>query len=85
MAVRKEILHNLIDQLNEADRKTVLDFMLYLIDRSEKKPEFWKAVDASEPDDIPLNREEKEQLESEEGYITGEDAKREFGLQVDLP
>jgi hypothetical protein len=84
MAVRKEVLHNLIDQLNEADRKTVLDFMLYLIDRS-KKPDFWKAVDAAEPEDIPLNREEKEQLESDEGYITGEEAKREFGLQVDLP
>lgn len=29
--------------------------------------------------------EELRQLNSDAGYVTGEEAKREFGLQVDLP
>ncbi|MGR5970777.1 hypothetical protein ACT7C1_33845 [Bacillus paranthracis] len=37
------------------------------------------------PDHEPLSTQEIEQLNSEEGYVSGEDAKREFGLQIDLP
>ncbi len=36
-------------------------------------------------DEEPLTEEELRQLNSNAGYVTGEEAKREFGLQVDLP
>ena len=39
----------------------------------------------AEPDYEPLSKQELKQLNSEEGYVSGEDAKIEFGLQADLP
>lgn len=36
-------------------------------------------------DDESLTAEELRQLNSDTGYATGEEAKREFGLQVELP
>lgn len=80
MAVRKEDLHNLIEKLGEADKKTVFDFMKYLIDRSEKKPSFWKAIDEAEPDDVPLSQGEKDQLKSDDEYVSWEQAKHELEL-----
>ncbi len=83
--VRKEDIHILVDRLQEYDQKTVFDFLQYLIDRSEKKPACWAEIDKAEPDGQPLTEEELRQLKSGTGYVTGEEAKREFGLQVDLP
>jgi uncharacterized short protein YbdD (DUF466 family) len=39
----------------------------------------------SEPDEEPSTEEELHQLNSDTGYVTGEETKREFGLQADLP
>ena len=85
MVVRKEDIHNLVERLPEDDQKTVFDFIQYLLDRSKKKPEGWEQIDQADPDDEPLSEAELRQLNSDSGYVTGEDAKREFGLQVDLP
>jgi len=85
MVVRKEDIHNLVERLREHDQKTVFDFLQYLIDRSEKKPVGWAEIDQAKPDEEPLTKEEHRQLNSDAGYVTGEEAKREFGLQVDLP
>lgn len=85
MAIRKEDLYKMIDGLNNADKKAAFDFMQFLIERSKKKPVHWQAIDELNPDDEPLTEEEKQQLQSGDGYISGEDAKREFGLQIDLP
>lgn len=49
-----------------------------------KKPEGWEQIDQADPDDEPLSEEELRQINSDNGYVTGEEAKREFGLQVDL-
>lgn len=84
MVIRKEDIHSLIERLPEDDQKTVFDFMQYLINRS-KKPDCWKKIDQATPDDEPLTEEELRQLNSDTGYVTGEEAKNEFGLQVDLP
>lgn len=84
MAVRRDDIVSLIDKLQEKDQKTVFDFVQFLVERSEK-PAGWAAIDNADPDDEPLTEEELRQLNSEEGYLTGEEAKREFGLQVDLP
>jgi hypothetical protein len=85
MAVRKEDIHNLVERLPEDDQKTVFDFMQYLLNRSTKNPDGWEKIDQADPDDEPLTEEELRQLNSKAGYATGEEAKREFGLQVDLP
>lgn len=77
MVVRKDDLHNLIDRLQEP-----FDFLQYLIERSERKLLNWEEMDRQEPDDEPLSEEELRQLKSDAGYVSGEDAKREF---VDLP
>ncbi|MHB8126132.1 MAG: hypothetical protein ACYDEJ_10910 [Desulfitobacteriaceae bacterium] len=85
MVVRKEDIHNLVERLPEDDQKTVFDFMQYLLNRSTKKTDCWEKIDQADPDDEPLTEEELRQLNSDAGYVTGEEAKREFGLQVDLP
>ncbi|OPX91075.1 MAG: hypothetical protein A4E53_00764 [Pelotomaculum sp. PtaB.Bin104] len=85
MVVRKEDIHILVERLKEHDQKTVFDFLQYLIERSEKKPAGWAEIDKAKPDDKPLTEEEHRQLNSDAGYVTGEEAKREFGLQVNLP
>lgn len=85
MAVKKEELHNLIERLEGPDQKTAFDFLKYLIDRSETKPESWEKIDKAKPDDDPLTEEELRQLNCDDGYISGEEAKREYGLQTELP
>ncbi|WP_243293177.1 hypothetical protein [Bacillus sp. FJAT-47783] len=85
MAIRKEDLYRLVDCLDQQDQKAAFDFLDFLIQRSKQKPKHWEQVDMADPDDQPLSKQELEQLNSEEGYVSGEDAKREFGLQVDLP
>ncbi|WP_223070440.1 hypothetical protein [Paenibacillus caui] len=85
MVVRKDDLHSLVERLQEPDQKTALDFLQYLIDRSERNPLSWEEIDRQEPDEEPLTEEELRQLKSDAGYVSGEVAKREFGLQVDLP
>lgn len=85
MVVRKEDIHDLVERLPEEDQKTVFNFMQYLLNRSTKKPDGWEEIDQADPDDEPLTKEELCQLNSDAGYVTGEEAKREFGLHVVLP
>jgi hypothetical protein len=85
MAIRKKDLYHLVDRLDQQDEKVAFDFLEFLIQRSKKKPEYWEKVDKAGPDNDPLSKQELEQLNSSKGYVSGEDGKREFGLQVDLP
>lgn len=85
MAIHKDELYRLIDRLDRQDEKAAFDFLEFLVQRSKKKPESWEKIDKAEPEQEPLSKQELEQLNSDEGYISGEDAKIEFGLQVDLP
>lgn len=85
MAIRKEELYRMIDRLDQQDKKAAFDFLEFLVQRSKRKPADWEKIDRAEPDEEPLSKLELEQLKSEEGYVSGEDGKREFGLQVDLP
>ncbi|MGD6968351.1 hypothetical protein ACQCVP_18125 [Rossellomorea vietnamensis] len=86
MAVRKEDLFRMVDSLSKEDKKAALDFIEFLVERSKnKKPQSWQDIDELDSDDETLTDEERKQLNSEEGYVSGEDAKREFGLQIDLP
>jgi len=85
MVVRKEDIHNLVERLPEDDQKTVFDFMQYLLNRTTKTPSDWEKIEQADPDDEPLSKEELRQLNSDSGFVTGEEAKCEFNLQVDLP
>ena len=86
MAIRKDESDRKMEAVSNQDKKAAFDFIELLIERSKnKKPITWLEIDELENDSEPLTEEELEQLESKEGYISGEDAKREFGLQVDLP
>lgn len=84
MAIPKEDLHKLIECLPDRDQKTVFDFLQFLLNRSEK-PSSWDAIDKAALDCEPLTREELRQLESQEGFISREEANREFKLQINLP
>jgi hypothetical protein len=84
MAIQKDDLIRLIDKLQKNDQKSVCDFIQFLVKRSEKSV-FWEGIDSTDPDDEPLTEEELQQLSSKEGYLKGEEARHEFGLQVDLP
>ncbi|PFB52377.1 hypothetical protein CN404_20465 [Bacillus thuringiensis] len=85
MAIRKDELYQLIDRLDRQDEKAAFDFLEFLVQRSKKKPNDWEKIDMADSDHEPLSTQEIEQLNSEEGYVSWEDAKREFGLQIDLP
>jgi hypothetical protein len=86
VAIRKDDLLKMVESLSNEDKKAAFDFMEFLIERSKKKkPKAWQEIDELQSDDEKFNEQELEQLENEDGYISGEDAKREFGLQVDLP
>ena len=84
MAIRKEELYR-CRPFDRQDEKAAFDFLEFLVQRSKKKSEDWEKIDKAEPDHEPLSKQELEQLNSEEGYVSGEEGKREFGLQVDLP
>jgi hypothetical protein len=60
---RKAQLHHMVDNLKEQDERMVYDFLHYLIQRYRNP--YYK-IDQLEPDDIPLNEEERAQLDSGE-------------------
>ena len=83
MSISNEDLFKLINVLPEESKRSVYDFVKFLA-ADHSRPD-WDEIMKMEPDDIPLSEEELRQLNSDAGFVTGEDAKREFGLQVDLP
>ncbi|MED3324946.1 hypothetical protein P4377_26430 [Bacillus thuringiensis] len=85
MAIRKDDLYQLIGRLDRQDEKAAFDFLDFLVQRSKKQSNDWEKIDMADPDHEPLSKQELDPLHSEEGYVSGEDAKREFGLQIDLP
>ena len=86
MSMRKEDLVEMVESLDNEDRKAALTFIEFLKERAKNKtPEAWQKINELEKDYEPLSKEELCQYESEEGYISGEVAKDEYGLQVDLP
>lgn len=83
MAVNKKDVIKLFDLLPEEAMQSAFDYLQFLSIR-HTRPD-WKEIDKLEPDTEPLTEEEIRQMKSDAGYITGEEAKNAFGLQVDLP
>ncbi len=82
MAVNKEDVMKLFDQLPEKEKQSAFDYIQFLAIKD--RPD-WNEIAQLEPDDIPLSDEELQQLNANEGYITGSEANHEFKLKVDLP
>ncbi|MED0675268.1 hypothetical protein ABEV55_14700 [Aneurinibacillus thermoaerophilus] len=83
MAVSKEDVIKLFELLPEDAKQSAFDYLQFLSIRYTRPN--WTEIDKMEPDTEPLTEEEIRQMKSDAGYVTGEEAKREFGLQVDLP
>jgi len=66
------------EELLKSKGNTIVKFLY-----ERNKPESWTTIDQLKPDAEPLSKEEIEQLESQEGHMTGEDANREY--KTDLP
>jgi hypothetical protein len=81
---KDEALLKLFHQLPETDQKSTFDFMQYLAHRKQQTE--LERFYANLPEvDEPFSEEELRQLNSDEGFVSGEEAKREFSLKVDLP
>lgn len=76
VSIRKKELQQMFDRLEDRDKKTVYDFMRFLLEH----PNPYHEIDKREPDDIPLSAEEKEQMSGKRNFVSLEDAKRELGL-----
>jgi hypothetical protein len=84
MSVNKKDLFDLIEQLPDSAQRSAYDYLNFLVHDHEEKLD-WEQLSRLAPDSVPLSEEEKQQLNSKEGFITGEEVKREFNLQIDLP
>lgn len=82
MAIKKEDVIRLFEQLPEKSKQSAFDYIQYLY--VQDRPD-WDDISKSDPDDTPLSEEELQQLGADEGFVTGEEAKREFNLKTDLP
>lgn len=83
MAISNDDLIKLVKLLPEHAKQSAYDYLQFLAIR-HTRPD-WSEIDKIKPDDEPLTDEELRQMKSDAGYVTGKEAKREFGLQVDLP
>jgi hypothetical protein len=64
MAINKEDVIKLFEQLPEKEKQSAFDYMQYLTIRD--RPD-WTEIAQFEPDDIPLSDEEVQQLNAKEG------------------
>lgn len=82
MAIDKQDIIELFEHLPEKAKQSAFDYLQFL---SAKHRPDWDDIFQLSPDIEPLSAEEEEQISRKEGFITGEEAKREFNLKVDLP
>jgi hypothetical protein len=78
MALPKEKFDHLFHHIPELDKKSLLDYMEYLIERAARKA--WSEIPEI---DESFTKEEKEQLaraKRDETYIALEELKRELNL-----
>jgi hypothetical protein len=81
MAINKEAIIRLFEQLPETAQQSACDFLQFL--STQHRRHDWNDIAQSEPDDEPLSDEEKRQLESQSGFMTWEEAMHELDLPTD--
>lgn len=78
-----EYLNKLYNQLPNQTQDNIIDILELLVKKHKAKLKaYWDGLPEV---DEPLSTEEKEMLQDKEGFITGEEAKRDFNLHIDLP
>lgn len=82
MAVDKNKVLQIFDQLTESDQQSVFDFMQYLSAKQNQLD--WDDIAKLEPDAAPLSEEEERQLNSESGFMSWEEAMNELNLPTDI-
>lgn len=81
MAINKEAVIRLFEQLPETAQQSAFDFLQFLSTQHRRND--WNDIAKLEPDGEPLSDEEKRQLESQSGFMSWEEAMRELDLPVD--
>ncbi|MCM3342027.1 hypothetical protein M3650_26225 [Paenibacillus sp. MER TA 81-3] len=81
MAIRKDDVLKLFEQLPEAAQQSAIDYLQFLVLRHQRPD--WDEISELAPDDIPLNEDERRQLDSDSGFMSWEEAMNELDLPTD--
>ena len=82
MAVDKNKVLQIFEQLPESAQQSAFDFIQYL--SAKQKQLDWEDIAKLEPDANPLSEEEERQLNSESGFMSWEEAMNELNLPTDI-
>lgn len=81
MAIAKEEVMQLFEELPDDAKQSAYEFLLFLSTR-HTRPD-WPEIANMQPDDLPLSKEEERQLNSHSGYVSWEEAMNELHLPSD--
>ena len=81
VAINKNELLELFDQLPETAKQSAFDFMKYLSTRNVGLA--WDEIAQLKPDEAPLDGEEQRQLNDDGGFMSWEEAMHELSLSPD--
>ncbi len=82
MAVDKNKVLRIFEQLPESAQQSAFDFIQYLSAKQHQLD--WDDIAKLEPDAAPLSEEEERQLNSESGFMSWEEAMNELNLPTDI-
>ncbi|MDQ0086725.1 UDP-N-acetylglucosamine pyrophosphorylase [Paenibacillus anaericanus] len=81
MAVNKDEILKIYEQLPETAQQSAYDYLQYL---STKHTQLnWDKIANLAPDEVPLSEEEQRQLNSDSGFLSWEEAMNELDLPTD--
>lgn len=81
MAIKKEDVLTIFEQLPETARQSAYDYLQYLFIKHKRLD--WNEIANLEADEVPLSEEEERQLSSNSGFISWEEAMNELDLPTD--
>ncbi len=81
MAINKNELLNLFEQLPETAQQSAYDYLLFLSMKQNRVD--WHEIEKLAPDEEPLSEEEQRQLNSKSGFMSWEEAMNELDLPTD--
>lgn len=81
MAVDKDKVLELFEQLPEVAQQSAYDYLQYLSSKHDRLD--WDSIEELVPDEITLSEEEQRQLDSNDGFMSWEEAMHELNLPTD--
>jgi hypothetical protein len=82
MAVDKNEVIQMFEQLHESSQQSAFDFIQYLSAKQNQLD--WDDIAKLEPDALPMSEEEQRQLNSGGGSMSWEKAMNELNLPTDI-